>query len=43
MALAYYRRLDQAQRRIYDRSDEFTAVRLNLPVQMRPLVRGTGL
>lgn len=38
MAFAYYRRLNKAQRRIYDRSDEFTAVRLNRAARMRPLV-----
>ncbi len=38
MAFAYYRRLNKTQRRIYKRSDEFNAVRLQRPTQLRPYV-----
>ncbi len=38
MAFAYYRRLNKTQRRIYERSDEYTALRLQRPSRLRPLV-----
>lgn len=38
MAFAYYERLNVRQKRIYDRSDEITAIRLPRPRRLRPLV-----
>ena len=38
MPFAYYRRLNKKQRRIYDASDEVSALRLPKPSTMRPLV-----
>lgn len=38
MAFAYYRRLNKRQKRVYDRSDEVSAIRLPNPVAMRSLV-----
>lgn len=38
MPFAYYRRLNKKQRRIYDASDEVSALRLHKPARLRPLV-----
>ncbi len=38
MPFAYYQRLNRKQRRIYDASDQVTAVRLERPARLRPLV-----
>jgi len=38
VTFAYYQRLNKTQRRIYDASDAVTALRLQRPVPMRPLV-----
>ena len=38
MPFAYYRRLNKKQRRIYDASDEVSALGLDRPTALRPLV-----